>query len=196
VRRALFVAGLLASLAAALPPEPRVNLTHGCVDRFDASVDYFPEKVSTLDAKGFSVEYHHAYKVLTVANAFAGGTAERYVLLQCGAPWPALEGDLARAQVITVPVTSVFAASTTYLPALVDLERLDVLTGVANGDFIDDPAIAARIARGQTIEFARVGLQTDVELIVSAHPSVMIQGGTSPAAIQVRNACVPVFTNT
>lgn len=197
VTRALLFAGLVAWAAAVLPmPAVPANLTHGCVDRFDAAVDYFPDKATVIDATGFSVEYHRAYKIVTVKSAVAGGPPEQYVLVQCGAPAPALTGTLARAQVIQLPVTSVFVASTTYLPLLVDLGRLDVLTGVANGDFVDDPAIAARIKSGKTIEFARVGQQTDVELIVSAHPSLMIQGGTSPAAVQARNAGVPVVTNT
>ena len=32
------------------------------------------------------VEYRRSYKVVTVKEAYAGGPAERYVLVQCGAP--------------------------------------------------------------------------------------------------------------
>ena len=45
------------------------------------------------------------------------------MLVQCGAPAPKLEGDLAGAQIVTVPITSLFSASTTHLSLLVDLQR-------------------------------------------------------------------------
>ena len=104
---------------------------HGLRREVRRSADYFPDKVAIEDAANFSVEYRRSYKVVTVKEAYAGGPAERYVLVQCGAPAPRLDGDLAGAQVVTVPITSLFSASTTHLPLLVDLQRLDVLTGVS-----------------------------------------------------------------
>ena len=51
------------------------NVTKGCVDRFDAATDYFPDKVTIEDAANFSVEYRRSYKVVTVAAAYAGRSA-------------------------------------------------------------------------------------------------------------------------
>ena len=172
------------------------NVTTGCVDRFDPAVDYFPDKLAIEDAVDVSVEYRQSYKVVTVSDATEGGPPERYVLAQCGTPAPQLTGDLAGAQVVTVPVTSFFAFSTTHLPLLADLDRMDVLTGVAQHDAVMDPKARARIKAGQVIEFARVGLVIDVERVVAAKPSLLMATGTSNATLSViRQAGVPVVAN-
>ena len=54
------------------------------------------------------------------------------MLVQCGTPAPKLEGELIGAQLVNVPITSLYSASTTHLSLLVDLQRLDVLTGVSH----------------------------------------------------------------
>ena len=172
------------------------NVTTGCVDRFDPAVDYFPDKLAIEDAVDVSVEYRQSYKVVTVSDATEGGPPERYVLAQCGTPAPQLTGDLAGAQVVTVPVTSFFAFSTTHLPLLADLDRMDVLTGVAQHDAVMDPKARARIKAGQVIEFARVGLVIDVERVVAAKPSLLMATGTSNATLSmIRQAGVPVVAN-
>src|SRR4051812_32535883 len=172
------------------------NVTAGCVDRYDPATDYFPDKLAIEDAVDFSVEYRRSYKVVTVRDTTEGGPPERYVLAQCGAPAPQLTGDLAGAQVVTVPVTSFFAFSTTHLPLLADLDRMDVLTGVGQHDAVMDPKARARIKAGQVIEFARVGLVIDVERVVAAKPSLLMATGTSNATLTViRQAGVPVVAN-
>ncbi len=183
----------------ALSPQtaPVANLTQGCVGQFDPSTDYFPEKVAIEDAATFSIEYRRSYKVVTVKEGYQGGPAERYVLVQCGTPAPALTGDLAAAQVVIVPITSLFAFSTTHLSLLADLHRFDVLTGVARNDMAMDPEAAARMKTGKVIEFARLGLVIDVERVVAARPSMVMASGTSTATLGViRSAGVPVVANT
>lgn len=151
------------------------NVTGGCVTRFDASADYFPEKVVIEDAANFTVDYHESYKVVTVREAYAGGPPERYVLVQCGAPVPALTGPLAGAVLVSVPIRSMFAFSPTHVPLLVDLDRVDVLTGVSAG----------------------AGAAIDVERIVTAKPGLFMTGGvSSPAFAVVRSAGIPVVANT
>ena len=196
---------LLVTGALALADDPGrrgANVTAGCVDRFDPSVDYFPDKLAIEDAANFSVEYRKSYKVVTVREAYTGAAPERYVLVQCGTPAPALSalsvvsGDAAVAQIVTVPVTSVFAFSSTHLSLLVDLGRVDVLTGVAQLDTVMDPIVEARIRTGKVAEFARIGLTIDVERVVSAKPSVLMANGTSNATIGViKSAGVPVVAN-
>ena len=172
------------------------NVTTGCVDRFDPAADYFPDKLAIEDAVDFSVEYRRSYKVVTVRDATEGGPPERYVLAQCGAPAPQLTGHLAGAQVVTVPIASFFAFSTTHLPLLADLDRMDVLTGVAQHAAVMDPKARARIKAGQVVEFARAGLVIDVERVVAAKPSLLMATGTSNATLSViRQAGVPVVAN-
>lgn len=190
----------LCELIAAAPTlESRTasNLTNGCVEKVDATADYFPDKLAIEDATNFSVEYRRSYKVVTIKEAYAGGPRERYVLAQCGIPAPQLVGELASAQVVTVPVASLFVLSTTHLSLLVDLGRVDVLTGVAQRDVVMSPEVEGRIKAGKIAEFAKVGRVIDVERVVSARPSLLMAGGTSSATLAViRNAGVPVVANT
>jgi iron complex transport system substrate-binding protein len=192
------VLGLCAIVAADRAPiRQAANVTAGCLDRFEAAADYFPDKVTIEDAAAFSVEYRKSYKIVTVKEAYVGGPPERYVLLQCGAPMPALIGELAGAQVVPVPIASLFVFSTTHLSLLADLGRVDVLTGVARREVVMDAQAEARITTGKVVEFARVGLALDVERIVTAKPSVLMAGGTSaPALSVVKSSGVPVVANT
>lgn len=185
------VAGPTSSVAA-----PAANLTKGCVDRFDPEADYFPDKVAVEDATIFSVEYRRSYKIVRLKEGYPGGPPEQYVLVQCGAPVPALRGDLSGAQVVTVPLVSLFAFSTTHLPLLVDLNRADVLTGVARLDAVTSPEVLTRVGAGKVVEFAKVGLVIDAERVVAARPSLLMVGGTANAAFAViRAAGIPVATN-
>jgi iron complex transport system substrate-binding protein len=172
------------------------NLTRSCVQTFDATEDYFPDKARVEDASNFDVEYYRSYKLVTVREVGPDRVAERYVLVQCGTPAPRLEGLLAGAQIVTVPVTSVFASSSTHLSALVDLARLDVLTGVGRLRELAGDALQARIATGSVREFAPVSV-IDAELVVSHRPSVlMTTGGSSAVLPTIRAASIPVMANT
>jgi hypothetical protein len=59
IRRLVECVGLLLSCAVLVTAQAssRTNITHGCVDRFDAGADYFPDKVTVEDATSFRVEY-------------------------------------------------------------------------------------------------------------------------------------------
>jgi iron complex transport system substrate-binding protein len=189
--------GLVAVAPPAETDAQGANLTRGCVEAFDAKADYFPDKVAIEDAINFRVEYRRSYKVVTLKEPYAGGPPERYVLVQCGAPAPALEGSLADAQVVTVPIASLFAFSTTHLSLLVDLDRVDVLTGVSALSVIDSPLVEARIKAGKVVEFAKVGLVVDAERVVTSKPALLMAGGASnPTLPVIRSAGIPVVANT
>lgn len=174
----------------------RANATRGCVQHFDPNADYFPDKAILEDAAMFRVEYRRSYKVLTVSGGQPGDRLERHVLVQCGTPAPPMSGDLAGADVVTVPVASVFAFSTTQLPLLTDLDRLDVLTGVGQRDAITDVDIQRRIKSGHIVEFARVGLVIDVERVVASRPSLFMAGSSSNRSVPaIRAAGIPVVPN-
>jgi iron complex transport system substrate-binding protein len=170
------------------------NVTRGCVDRFDPSKDYFPDKATIDDAVNFSVTYHRSYKVVDVRTS-AGAQRERYVLVQCGAPAPSPQGALAGAQLVSVPITSFYSASSTQLPLLVDLRRLDVLTGVSNKKLLIGDEILKVAASGKVREFAPASV-IDAELVVSQRPSVLMTGGSVSAELGiVRQGGVPVVAN-
>jgi iron complex transport system substrate-binding protein len=198
MRRLVGLACFAGLVVAATPSagQSRSNQTSGCVQAFDAAVDYFPDKAVIEDAANFSVAYHRSYKVVTVRETAGGEPAETHVLVQCGAPVPALTGALARATVVTVPVSSFYSASTTHLPLLVDLGRLDVLTGVARLKDLTGDAIVARARAGRLREFAPVSV-VDTELVVSQRPGLLMTGGLPSASLTaVRGAGIPVAGNT
>ncbi len=86
IAAACVVSGPMASAVAPVPGSRSGNVTRGCVDRFDAHADYFPDKVTIEDAANFTVTYARSYKTVTVKQAYAGGPGETYVLVQCGTP--------------------------------------------------------------------------------------------------------------
>jgi iron complex transport system substrate-binding protein len=212
VKRTQFVlcAGLLVTAGCGdrqgerLPPQAgavatagpvAANITSGCVEPFDETIDYFPDKVAVEDADNFSVEYHPSYKVVTIHQAYLGGPTERYVLLQCGAPKPHFTGALAAAAVIPVPIVSLFSASTTHLPLLIDLDRLDVLTGVSKFDSIVSSPVVARIKAGHVVEFAPAGV-IDAERVASQRPSLLMTGGSDSSTFTtLRASGIPVVAN-
>ena len=175
-------------------PVRPANVTRGCVESFDAAADYFPDKVTVEDAVNFSVTYHRSYKVVVVRTA-ASGSPERYVLAQCGVPIETLQGQVAGAQVVRIPIASLYSASPTHLAPLVDLERLDVLAGVSTKAFLIGDEILRRAGSGQVRVFAPAGA-IDTELVVSQKPSLLMTGGPARAELAViRQAGIPVVAN-
>lgn len=194
---ALWVFGCVLALSGsqAAPAGSRTaNVTRGCVERFDPAADYFPDKITVEDAANFSVIYHRSYKVVTVHTS-AAGSLERYVLVQCGAPVPPLRGELTGAQVVRVPIASLYSASTTHLSLLVDLRRLEVLTGVSTKKFLIGDEILERANSGQVQEYAPASV-IDTELVVSQKPGLVMTGGAASAELSViRLAGIPVAAN-
>jgi iron complex transport system substrate-binding protein len=187
------IASVMAVGSITAAPNAAGNLTTGCVERFDPAVDYFPAKVSIDDALNFRVEYHKSYKVVTVREAYAGGPAERYLLVQCGAPRPAHENAAAE---VSVPITSLYAGSATHLSPLTDLDRLDALTGVPRLRDLGGADVQRRVAAGRIRQFAASSV-IDTELVVKERPSlVMTAGGVSPSYSVIRSAGIPVVADT
>lgn len=150
---------------------------------------------STVEyAENFSLQYADGYQVLTVNEPSPGAPAESYVLVSCG-DTPSLPPELASAQQIPVPVDSLYSGSTTHLPLLVDLDRVDALTGVATAGFVSSPEVLAAIDAGAVAEYAPTE-QIDVERVIAARPDVLMTGGfDDPAYATLRGAGIPVVAN-
>ncbi|HEY7814575.1 MAG TPA: ABC transporter substrate-binding protein [Nakamurella sp.] len=167
----------------------------GCITDFDPNTDYFPVKSEITHATNFSLSYHDSYQVLTVPQPTQGGAPESYVLVKCGAPTPELTGDLAGAQVVTTPVTSLYSGSTTHLPFLVELDQLDALTGVGTKGFISEKQVQDRVAEPDVVEFSGSGT-VDAEAVIAGAPDVLVTAGTDdPAYAVIKAAGIPVLAN-
>jgi iron complex transport system substrate-binding protein len=189
------ILGLLLTAGAgcsALPDVPETASGAGCIETYDPSQDYFPHKATLEFATHFSVEYHRNYKVVSVRNPAEDGTIEKYVLLQCGAPRPALEGDLANAPIVTVPIKSLFASTAPQAALLADLDRVEVLSGLAQTRYATTPRVVDWIAQGHVTEYAGNDV-IDAELVISKAPDVVMQSGGYTAAFNaLRKAGIAV----
>ncbi|NNG37234.1 ABC transporter substrate-binding protein [Nakamurella aerolata] len=167
----------------------------GCITDFDPATDYYPVKQKVIDAKQFSISYHKSYQVVTVKQE--GGPDLNYVLQRCGAPAPELSGALAKAPVVTTPVTSLYSGSTTHLPALVELGKLDVLKGVSSTAFVSEPEVLDYIKKqpksDPVVSYAPSGT-VDAEVVIKNKPQVVIGGGFPDAAdAKITAAGIPVL---
>ncbi len=154
--------------------QPAANLTEGCVENYDPTVDYFPEKISVDYAEGWTIDYFNHYKVVTVLNPWRDAeTTFQYVLVQCGTPAP--EG-FADAQVIEVPINTIVTMSTTYLPHLTSLALTDALVAIDNFQFVNTPEIIALIEAEKLVEIGS-GAAVDVERVIDLDPDVVMTYG-------------------
>ncbi|MGA5493828.1 ABC transporter substrate-binding protein [Streptomyces cinereoruber] len=167
----------------------------GCINDFDPAKDYFPVKSTVKYAENFTLRYEKSYQVLTVKEPFPNGKPESYVLVKCGAPKPKLTGELASAQQVTVPVESLYSASTTHLPLLTETGTLEVLTGVASATAISSAEVLDRVKAGKVTEYAKDHV-LNTEAVIGAKPDVlMTQGTDDPQYPKLRQAGVAVVAN-
>lgn len=145
--------------------------TTDCVTAYDPTVDYFPNKAQTDYATGFTVEYHRHYKTITIREPWQDADRSfTYTLVQCGTPAPAgVDPD----RLITVPVQSIVALSTTHLPPLDRLGVVDRLVGTGSADHINTPSVRDRLASGAAIEVTR-NLSTNIERIINLAPDLVM----------------------
>lgn len=150
---------------------PTANLTDGCLETYSEGVDYFPEKTAVAHSDGFTIEYFDSYKVVTVHSPYPGAeAAATYLLVQCGAPIPTGFED---AVTIEVPINSLVAMSTTYLPHLPTLNAVDKLVGLDSLAFASTPEIRERIDAGQVAEVG-FGAEVNVEQVLDLDPDVVM----------------------
>jgi iron complex transport system substrate-binding protein len=150
---------------------PTTNLTSGCLENYQEDVDYFPEKAEVTHSNGFTIEYFDSYKIVTVKSPYPGAAeVATYVLVQCGAPAPAGFEDVVT---IEVPINSLVAMSTTYLPHLPTLNAVDSLVGLDSLAFASTPEIRERIDAGQVAEVG-FGAQVNVEQVLDLDPDVVM----------------------
>jgi iron complex transport system substrate-binding protein len=189
------IVAVFLTIGCARSSDPPDTSRKGCIENYDASKDYFLDKAQLEFAQNFSVAYHNSYKVVTVRRPSDGRIEEKYVLLQCGAPRPNLPDDLSKAPVVTVPIKSLFSASSTQLPFLVDLGRVDVLTGIAQSRYVTTEPVLERIRQGQVTEYAANSVIDTERVILKAPAIVMSSGGLSEAYGALQKAGIVVVTN-
>ena len=157
---------------------PTANFTDGCVETYDESVDYFPEKTAVTHADGFTIEYFNNYKVVTVAAPWLGAEdSATYVLVQCGTPAPA---GFDNAVTIEVPINSFVSMSTTYLPYLDQFGLMDSLVGVDFATYAYNATVQEKFAAGELAEIGS-GSTVNVEAALDLEPDVIMTSASGSA---------------
>ena len=170
----LFIAALIISCQKQ-PNIATSPTTNNCVQNYNSNQDYFPNKTNLTYAKGFTVEYHKNYKVVTVKQPWKNAKSGfQYVLVQCGTPTPSGFQD---SQIITVPVNSIIALSTTHLPHLAKLGVVDKLVGVSDVERVNTQEVVEKIKTGK---IASVGnnVNVNVEKVIELNPELITTFGT------------------
>jgi iron complex transport system substrate-binding protein len=166
----------------------------GCIDRFDPDADYFPDKVRIDSASQVSLEYHGHYKVMTVT--FRGFTdnpnwtsVERYVLVQCGTPAPALHGALAAAQLITIPAKTVTVTNNEDLGMMIALGLRDQIKSVGTRAIYDEALWRKLQAGNLIVTFGWGTSEIHMEWMLDLKPDVVVVGAfQSQAALNMNRA--------
>lgn len=183
-----------ASAGEPAAPETGANPA-GCVEGDQADADLFPDQFAVQNAENYTLTYAGNYKVLTVGETSPGAGTRTYVLVQCGTEAPALEGDLADASIVEIPVTNMFSESTSHNGFIDVLDIEGMVTGVSDGSWVVTPSLRARIDAGAVESFNTTGV-IDTELVVAADPDVYVTGGfDDPAHESIAEAGVPVVAN-
>lgn len=166
----------------------------GCVSDWQGE-PLFQDQFKVQYADNYTITYFDNYKVLSVREPAPGEPAADYVLVQCGTVLPAFTGELAGAQVVEIPVQTLFSGSTSHLGFIDALGVADRVTGVGDTSFVVMPSVRERIDAGAVVAFAPTW-EVDAELVLGASPDVFVTGGTAdPAYDAIVAAGVPVLAN-
>ena len=167
----------------------------GCVEDVAPGTELFPDQFTVQHAENFTVTYESTYKVLTVGETSPNAGAHTYVLVQCGTEAPALDGELADATVVEIPVTTMFSESTSHDGFIDVLDLEGLVTGVSDGSWIVTPSLRERIDAGAIESFNTTGV-IDTEVILAADPDVYVTAGfDDPAHEAITGAGIPVVAN-
>lgn len=153
---------------------------------FEVSKDYFTQKASIEYAKNFTVEYHNHYKVVRAKVGFGAAHQDAdsvaweraftdvMVLVQRGTPAPPLEGELAGAQIIEIPVNTIAGNADDAPTRFLALGVGDKLVGLGHGDVYDE-GLRKRFLEG---EFAAIGASwhtgPNLEVLLETKPDLTL----------------------
>ncbi len=161
----------------------------GCIADFDHETDYFPSKAKVEYARGFSVAYYGHYKVLTVRDPNDKNESDIVVLVQCGAPAPKLEGELATAAVVTIPAQTLGSNEDLSLNRARVLGYTEGVVAMGGGG-IYSPALRQRWESGAAVSIGESfhGQPNYENLLASAPDVVFLSTASLTTAESIRRA--------
>ncbi|MGB4595856.1 MAG: ABC transporter substrate-binding protein [Anaerolineaceae bacterium] len=159
------------------------------------SISFKSAPVTVEYARNFTIEYGDGYKLLTVAQPWAGAEqAFRYVLIPRGAAEPPAELN---AMVIETPIESFVAMSTTYYPFLEWIGKLDSVVAIDDPTYAFNSDVLTRADAGD-IAIVGSGASADIEKLISLNPDVVMTnayGSIYDSHPKMLEANLPVVIN-
>ncbi|MCF6130223.1 ABC transporter substrate-binding protein [Flavobacterium sp. AS60] len=131
-------------------------------------------KNEVLYAKGFSIENYDGYSVVTVKNPWPKATKTyTYILKEKNGIVP---DSLKQNTIISVPIKTIVVTSTTHIPSLEMLDKVNTLVGFPHCDYISSEKVRARIDAGKIKELGN-NQDLNTEVILDLQPNVIIGYG-------------------
>ncbi len=163
---------------------------------FDATKDYFPQKIEIDHSIGFDVVYHKNFKELHLFRHYNDVVdTVSFLLVQRGTPTPTNEKGHS---VIQIPVKKIVAMSTTHLGMFEVLESLENVIGIEAKQYVSSEKVRAMVDEGKILEMEPAGV-LNIESVIASEAEVLIGVGypnsQNDEHQQLINAGIPVLLN-
>lgn len=125
-------------------------------------------------AKGFSIENHDSYSIVTIKNPWPKATKTyKYILKKKNGIVPdSLKNNI----IVNVPIQSIVVTSTTHIPSLEMLNEEKTLVGFPNLDYISSEKVRALIDAKKVKELG-TNQTLNTEVLIDLQPNVIIGYG-------------------
>jgi len=125
-------------------------------------------------AKGFEIEYHNDYKLITIHDPWQGALQVdyKYLLVNKNAKIPNIKADV----IFKTPIDRVICLSTTHIGFIDVLNETQSVLGVSGKDYVNNAKIRKRIDSKEIVD---VGFDNSLnyELIAGLNPDLVITYG-------------------
>lgn len=146
-------------------------------------------------AASFDIFNYDDYRVITVKKAWPDTDRHfKYALIKEGVT---ISNPSDYDAVITVPIQTLAATSTTHLPSLEMLNEVESLVGFAELDFISSEKIRSRIEAGKIAELGK-NEALNTEVLIDLAPEVVVgfaMDGINATYKNIQNSGIPVLYN-
>lgn len=152
-----------------------------------------PEPIAYADA--LNLERLDDRTIVTISNAWEGAPRLRYLLLERGASRPHRGAAQEYDGVIEVPLRRLASLATPALAHLADLNALDRVVAVDDGDYVYNRQLSRRIANGVVQEVGS-GSSFNLERLLTVNPELVILsaiGPDDPTVKRLESIGVPVI---
>ena len=126
-----------------------------------------PTSQSIEFARGFSIVDHETYKLLTVTQP--SGDEQHYALVEHGIQAPTLMDT----KVVRIPAKRIALLSTTFLPHVTELDRLDTLVAISDGSLVFHPKVRERLTDDKIATVGQI-MNLDIERLLAATPDLVL----------------------